>query len=50
MLIILDANPIKVAGKIPKSMIHKQFLELMQMLSCIVNLRVQISDKYGVTY
>lgn len=36
MLIILDKDPIKAARKVPASIRHKQLLELMQMLSCIV--------------
>ena len=36
MLIILDKDPIKAAEKIPDSIRHKQLLELMQMLSCVV--------------
>lgn len=37
MLIILDRNPVEAARKIPTSIRHKQLLELMQMISCIVN-------------
>lgn len=37
MLIVLDANPIKAAEKMPESICYKQLLELMQMLSFVVN-------------
>lgn len=37
MLIILSDNPVKSAELLPKSIRHKQLLELMQMLSCVVN-------------
>lgn len=37
MLIVLDKNPIIAADLVPKNIRHKQLLELMQMLSCVVN-------------
>ena len=36
-LLILDKNPYKAAELVPKRYRHKQLLELMQMLSCVVN-------------
>ena len=36
MLIVLDKDPIEAARKVPASIRHKQLLELMQMLSCVV--------------
>lgn len=36
MLIILDKDPFKAAHRIPTKIRHKQLLELMQMLSCVV--------------
>lgn len=36
MLIVLDKNPIEAVKKVPESIKHKQLLELMQMLSCVV--------------
>ena len=36
-LIVLDKNPYEAAMKIPDYYKHKQLLELMQMLSCVVN-------------
>lgn len=36
MLIVLDKDPIGAALLLPTSIRHKQLLELMQMLSCIV--------------
>lgn len=35
--IILDSNPTNAALKIPEKYKHKQLLELMQMLSCVVD-------------
>ncbi len=35
--IILDSNPTNAALKIPKKYKHKQLLELMQMISCVVD-------------
>lgn len=35
--IILDKNPTNAALKIPKKYKHKQLLELMQMISCVVD-------------
>ena len=37
MLIVLDKNPYGAAVKVPKQLKHKQLLELMQMISCVVN-------------
>lgn len=37
MLIILDKDPVEAATILPKSIRHKQLLELMQMLSCVLN-------------
>ena len=37
MLLILDENPSDAARKIPDRLKHKQLLELMQMISCIVD-------------
>ncbi len=37
MLIVLDKDPIVAAKKVPESIRHKQLLELMQMLSCVVD-------------
>lgn len=37
MLIVLDKDPMESARKVPASIRHKQLLELMQMLSCVVN-------------
>lgn len=37
MLIILDKDPVKAAESLPESIRHKQLLELMQMLSFVVN-------------
>ena len=37
MLLILDKNPYTAAMKVPKGIRHKQLLELMQMISCVVN-------------
>lgn len=36
-LLILDANPTEAALKVPKRYKHKQLLELMQMISCVVD-------------
>lgn len=36
-LIILDKNPTEAAYKVPERYKHKQLLELMQMLSCVVD-------------
>lgn len=36
MLIVLDIDPIEAGHKVPASIRHKQLLELMQMLSCVV--------------
>ncbi len=36
-LIILDKDPYEAALKVPEYYKHKQLLELMQMLSCVVN-------------
>lgn len=36
-LIILDKNPYEAAVKIPEGYKHKQLLELMQMISCVVD-------------
>lgn len=36
-LIILDKNPTEAAYKVPEKYKHKQLLELMQMLSCVVD-------------
>ena len=36
-LIILDKNPTEAALKVPEKYKHKQLLELMQMLSCVVD-------------
>ena len=37
MLIVLDKSPYTAAVKLPKAYRHKQLLELMQMISCIVD-------------
>ena len=37
MLLILHKNPCTAASLVPKQYKHKQLLELMQMLSCVVN-------------
>ena len=37
MILILDKNPTEAALSIPKSYGHKQLLELMQMISCVVD-------------
>ena len=37
MLLVLDENPTEAALKIPTKIRHKQLLELMQMLSCVVD-------------
>ena len=37
MLLILDENPSDAARKVPDRLKHKQLLELMQMISCIVD-------------
>ena len=36
-LLVLDKNPTNSAQLVPKRYKHKQLLELMQMLSCVVN-------------
>ena len=36
-LIILDKNPTEAAYKVPEKYKHKQLLELMQMLSCVMD-------------
>ena len=36
-LLVLDRNPYNAVNKVPKRYRHKQLLELMQMLSCVVN-------------
>ena len=37
MFLILDKNPTEAALSVPESYKHKQLLELMQMLSCVVD-------------
>ena len=37
MLLILSADPVEAANLVPKKIRHKQLLELMQMISCVVN-------------
>lgn len=37
MLLILDENPCTAAHRVPEKLKHKQLLELMQMISCVVN-------------
>ncbi len=37
MLLILDKNPTEAALSVPSRLKHKQLLELMQMISCVVN-------------
>ena len=37
MLLVLHENPYEAAIRVPKQYKHKQLLELMQMLSCVVN-------------
>lgn len=37
MLLVLDKNPSEAAKLVPEKIRHKQLLELMQMLSCIVD-------------
>ena len=37
MLLILSADPYEAAKRVPQYYKHKQLLELMQMLSCVVN-------------
>ena len=37
MLLTLDKNPTTAAHKVPKKLKHKQLLELMQMISCVVD-------------
>lgn len=36
-LLVLSSNPVEAAMLVPKRYQHKQLLELMQMLSCVVN-------------
>ena len=36
MLLILSADPVEAAKLIPKKIRHKQLLEIMQMISCVV--------------
>ena len=37
MLLVLHENPYEAAIRVPKQYKHKQLLELMQMISCIVD-------------
>ena len=37
MLLVLDKNPTEAALSVPQELRHKQLLELMQMISCVVN-------------
>lgn len=37
MLLVLDKNPRDAAMKVPNRLKHKQLLELMQMISCVVD-------------
>lgn len=37
MLLVLDKNPFKASEQLPKKYEHKQLLELMQMISCVVD-------------
>lgn len=37
MLLVLHKNPYEAAISVPKTYKHKQLLELMQMISCVVN-------------
>ena len=37
MLLVLSKNPHDAALKIPSRLKHKQLLELMQMISCVVD-------------
>ena len=37
MLLILSADPVKAAELVPSKIKHKQLLELMQMISCVVD-------------
>ena len=37
MLLVLDKNPRDAAMKVPQKLKHKQLLELMQMISCVVD-------------
>lgn len=37
MLLVLDKNPTEAALSVPQELRHKQLLELMQMLSCVVD-------------
>ena len=36
-LLVLSSNPVEAATLVPKRYRHKQLLELMQMISCIVD-------------
>lgn len=37
MLLVLDKNPCTAAHRVPEKLKHKQLLELMQMISCVVD-------------